>query len=405
MNYYDSIKWIFSRLPMFKKTSFNYFKPKPILFRIQYLCSYLGNPQNYFKSIHVAGTNGKGSTCHMLSSILQESGYKVGLFTSPHLKDFRERIRFNGKLIEKDFITQFINLNKFFLEKGNFLFFEINTALAFEYFKSKNVDIAIVEVGLGGRKDSTNIILPIISIITNISFDHMKCLGKSLEEIAYEKAGIIKYNTPVVIGQYLNKTKSVFKKIAKEKNAKIYFSEKKKKLYNIPLHGDYQIFNQSTVLTSVDILVSMGIRISNKNLKKGLENVIINTPLQGRWQILQFSPKIICDIAHNEDSIRIVFKQLKKITYNSLHLVLGFVKEKDIIKILSLLPKEAFYYFCQPSIERKFTIDNLKKLTKGYKNSFYFYTVNQAFYMAKKKAKKEDVIFIFGSAFVVSEII
>lgn len=186
---------------------------------------------------------------------------------------------------------------------------------------------------------------------------------------------------------------------------KFIFLKKKKKLYNIPLHGDYQIFNQSTVLTSVDILVSMGIRISNKNLKKGLENVIINTPLQGRWQILQFSPKIICDIAHNEDSIRIVFKQLKKITYNSLHLVLGFVKEKDIIKILSLLPKEAFYYFCQPSIERKFTIDNLKKLTKGYKNSFYFYTVNQAFYMAKKKAKKEDVIFIFGSAFVVSEII
>ncbi|WGH26244.1 MAG: bifunctional folylpolyglutamate synthase/dihydrofolate synthase [Candidatus Bostrichicola ureolyticus] len=397
MNYIQIVKWIFDKLYKNKKYNTG-------LHRIYSLCEYLKHPQKQFKSIHIGGTNGKGSTSHMLSSILQESGYKVGLFTSPHLKDLRERIRYNGNMIEKEFIISFINKYKNILEY--FSFFEIMTVLGFYYFKEKKVDIAIIEVGMGGRLDSTNIISPIISIVTNISFDHIKSLGSNLEKIAYEKAGIIKPYTQVIIGEYSNKTKFIFQEIAKNKNATISFvNSNNYEIYNTDLKGNYQILNQKTVLKTIEILSNLGIKVSKNDLKNGFKNVINNTHLQGRWQILGNSPKIICDVGHNESGIKILVRQLKQEKYKNLHLVLGFVKEKDIQKILSCFPKKALYYFCQPNIYRKFPIQEIKELTKSYKDTQYFDTVIEAFDMAKIRSKNEDLIFIGGSTFVVSEIL
>ncbi|WGH26762.1 MAG: bifunctional folylpolyglutamate synthase/dihydrofolate synthase [Candidatus Bostrichicola ureolyticus] len=400
MNYIEIVKWIFDKLPYKQNKKYKYG-----LHRIFSLCEYLKHPQKQFKSIHIGGTNGKGSTSHMLSSILQESGYKVGLFTSPHLKDFRERIRYNGNMIEKEFIISFIKKYKNILEY--FSFFEIITALGFYYFKEKKVEIAIIEVGMGGRLDSTNIILPIISIITNISFDHIKYLGKNLSKIAYEKAGIIKPYTPLVIGQYSHKTKLIFKKIAKNKKAPITFvnSNSYFNKYKTDLKGNYQIFNQKTVVKTIDILSKLGIKVSKYDLKNGFKNVIYNTNIQGRWQILRYNPKIICDVGHNESGIKILVMQLKQEFYKKLHLVLGFVKEKNIHKMLSFFPKNALYYFCQPNIDRKFTIKEIKEITKDYKSAQYFDTVIEAFDIARLKATNEDLIFVGGSTFVVAEIL
>ncbi|WP_185869477.1 bifunctional folylpolyglutamate synthase/dihydrofolate synthase [Blattabacterium cuenoti] len=411
MNYSEIIKWIFKRLPIYQKNGLRSYKPG--LKRIQNFCSYLGNPQNYFKSIHVGGTNGKGSTVHMLSSILQEEKYKIGLFTSPHLLDFRERITCNNILIEKDFIIDFIKNNKKFIEKEQISFFEMNTILAFQYFKYKKIDIAIIEVGLGGRLDSTNIIIPEISIITNISMDHTEILGKNKLEIAFEKAGIIKKNVSVIIGSKMSKNiQLIFLKESFKKNAPIYFftEEKKNLKYQIPFEADYQNLNKNIVLKTIKILHDRkNFIISNKSIKKGLKNVIKNTNFRGRWQILQYYPKIICDIAHNEEGILMVNNQLKKESYERLHLVLGFVKEKKVDKILEYFPIKSFYYFCQPNIDRKFSINDLKKLVYNVlqdKEKISFYnTVKKAFFTAKKKAYKKDLILISGSTFVVSEVL
>ncbi|ACY40205.1 bifunctional folylpolyglutamate synthase/dihydrofolate synthase [Blattabacterium sp. (Blattella germanica) str. Bge] len=411
MNYLETVQWIFKRLPIYQTSGLKSYKPG--LKRILNFCSHLGNPQNFFKSIHVGGTNGKGSTVHMLSSILQEEKYKIGLFTSPHLIDFRERITCNGVLIEKDFVVDFIRKNQKFIENEKISFFEMNTALAFQYFKERQVNIAIIEVGLGGRLDSTNLIIPEISVITNVSIDHTETLGNSKLKIAFEKAGIIKKNVSVIIGRKISKEiQFIFFKEALKKNSPIYFSVKEKEdfKYKMPFEADYQDLNRSVVLKTVNILhYRKNIIVSNQSIKKGLKNVIKNTNFKGRWQILQNKPKIVCDIAHNEEGIDMINHQLKKESYNKLHLVLGFVKEKEVEKLLKYFPIESFYYFCQPKIDRKFPIDDLKILVhKMFKNrskiSFYS-SVEKAFLSAKERADKNDLILISGSTFIVSEVL
>ncbi|WP_185873722.1 bifunctional folylpolyglutamate synthase/dihydrofolate synthase [Blattabacterium cuenoti] len=413
MNYSETLKWIFNRLPTYQNIGLKSYKPG--LKRIKKFCSYLGNPQNFFKSIHIGGTNGKGSTIHMLSSILKEEKYKIGLFTSPHLIDFRERITCNGFLIEKNFIIDFIKNHKNFIEKEQISFFEMNTALAFQYFKEKKVYISIIEVGMGGRLDSTNIIIPELSIITNVSEDHTEILGKNKLRIAIEKAGIIKKNISVIIGtRMLKNLKNIFLKVAFKNNSPIYFSKIEKKYFNykIPFKTYYQFLNKVLVLEIIKILKKRkNIKISNQSIKNGLKNVIKNTNthihFKGRWHILQKKPKIICDIAHNEEGFLMIKNELKKETYESLHLILGFVKEKKIEKLLKKLPIEAYYYFTQPNIERKFFIEDLKKIIKkifkNYKKINFFHSVKNAFLSAKNKSKKKDLILISGSTFIVSD--
>ncbi|WP_341658293.1 glutamate ligase domain-containing protein [Blattabacterium cuenoti] len=412
MNYTETVQWIFKRIPIYQKTGLKSYKPG--LKRIQNFCFHLGNPQNYFPSIHVGGTNGKGSTVHMLSSILQEEKYKIGIFTSPHLIDFRERITCNGVLIEEDFIVNFVNENKKFIEKEKVSFFEMNTALAFQYFKEKKVDIAIIEVGMGGRLDSTNLITPKISIITNISLDHTETLGNNHLKIALEKAGIIKKNVSVIIGRKISKkVRFLFLQEALKKNSPIYFSVKTKEdfQYKMPFKADYQNFNRSVVLKTISILhYRKNIIVSNQSIKKGFENVIKNTNFKGRWHILQEkNPKIICDIAHNEEGIYMITNQLKKESYEKLHLVLGFVKEKKVDQFLKYFPIESFYYFCQPSIDRKYSVHDLSILVnnifKNHDKINFFPSVKKAFLFAKNQANKNDLILISGSTFVVSEIL
>ncbi|WP_185882809.1 bifunctional folylpolyglutamate synthase/dihydrofolate synthase [Blattabacterium cuenoti] len=411
-SYSEIIQWIFNRLPLYQKEGLKSYKSG--LKRINNFCFHLGNPQNFFKSIHVGGTNGKGSTVHMLSSILQEEKYKIGLFISPHIKDFRERITYNGSLIEKEFIVDFIQKNRYFIEKENISFFEMNTALAFQYFKEKKVNIAIIEVGMGGRLDSTNIINPEISVITNISKDHTNVFGKSILNIAFEKAGIIKEQIPIVIGRKTSKNiRLFFFKEALKKNAPIYFSGRKKESYKYisPLQADYQHFNKCTVLKTIEILNKRkNIFISERSIKRGLKNVIENTNFQGRWHIIQQEkPKIICDIAHNENGIYMVNSQIKKELYEKLHLVLGFVKEKKVKNLLKYFPKQSLYYFCQPNIDRKYPINDLKNIVKNcfqnHKNIKFFHSVKEAFSYAKKKSDQNDLIIISGSTFVVSEVL
>ncbi|XOD69404.1 MAG: bifunctional folylpolyglutamate synthase/dihydrofolate synthase [Flavobacteriales bacterium AspAUS03] len=405
MNYSESLQWLLDHLPMYQKQGKGAYRTG--LDRIESLCIHLGQPQHSFRSIHIGGTNGKGSTVHMLASILQEVGYRVGLFTSPHLKDFRERIRCNGSPIEESFIVTFVAQHKNFLEQGGFSFFEMNTALAFDYFKEKGVDIVVVEVGMGGRLDSTNVILPMVSVITHIGWDHMEFLGDTLAQIAREKAGIIKSSRPVVIGPSIADTQSVFLEVAREKKAPIYFVEGKQEFfYEMPLQGDCQALNQSTVLKTVEVLRSLDVHISEEALMTGFQNILTNTHLQGRWQYLQEMPKIICDIAHNQDSIRWVVRQLSHESYENLHLVLGFVQGRDVLQLLSYFPIDAFYYFCQPDLPRRFSIEILEEITgRFYEKSAYFLTVTQAFLAAKKQAGKKDVIFVGGSTFVVSEVL
>jgi dihydrofolate synthase / folylpolyglutamate synthase len=407
MNYSQCIKWLFNQLPFYQNQGTKAYKKG--LDRIEVLCEKLGNPQKELEIIHVGGTNGKGSTCHMLASILQESGYKVGLFTSPHMIDLRERIRINGKWIEKEFIINFINNNKNFFEELKPSFFELNTALGFYYFKEKKVDLAIIEVGLGGRLDSTNIIQsPFLSIITQIGYDHIDVLGDSLEQIAFEKAGIIKTDKPVLIGPCLKKLTDIFKKEADKKSAFIYFAPllHDEKLYKSPLLGNYQKINQSIVLCAVKVLKNLGLKISNENLIKGFKNVIKNTHLVGRWQILNQKPKIIADSAHNEDGIKFVSNQLNQEKFSKLHLILGFVKEKDILKLLSFFPKEAHYYFTNLNVIRGLPIDEIKILVeKKYEHLSFHKNLKEAFKEVLKKAALEDLIFIGGSTFLVSEIL
>lgn len=368
---------------------------------------HLNNPQNKFKSIHVAGTNGKGSTSHMIASILQEAGYKVGLYTSPHLKDFRERIKVNGNMIGKNEVINFIDKNKTFIERQEMSFFEMTVGLAFEYFASKKVDIAVIEVGLGGRLDSTNIIMPEVSVITNIGYDHMQMLGETLAEIAFEKAGIIKKGIPVVISEKQTAINDVFAKIAQEKNTEISYAEDEvKESYKTDLLGNYQKKNIKAAVQTIKILNKRGYKVLSMHIKTGLLNVVKNTGLLGRWQVLQNTPKIICDTAHNKEGLNYVIGQLTKLSYNKLHIILGVVNDKDLDTILPLFPKNAVYYFCRPDIPRGLDARMLqsKAKTYGLKGSS-FPKVSEALKTARKVASKNDIIFVGGSTFVVAEVV
>lgn len=371
------------------------------------LLEYLDNPHQRFKTIHVAGTNGKGSTSHMLASVLHEAGFKVGLYTSPHLKDFRERIKVNGRMISKNAVSTFVAQNKTFFEANELSFFEMTVGLAFSYFEKKAVDIAIIEVGLGGRLDSTNVITPEVAVITNIGLDHTQFLGDTLSKIAREKAGIIKPNVPVVIGETLPESKVVFTEIADKNKASISFAENQDaSKYETDLLGDYQELNKRTVLSALTVLKNQGWKVSEKAVVKGLKNTVQNTGILGRWQVLQDNPKVICDTAHNPDGLKLTLNQLKSETYERLHIVLGTVDEKDLSTILSLFPVDAVYYFCKPDVPRGLNIKTLehKAATFGLFGEVYL-SVKMAYRNALKNANENDVIFIGGSTFTVAEVL
>ena len=369
------------------------------------LSRHLNNPHHNFKSIHIAGTNGKGSTAHMISSVLQEANYKVGLYTSPHLVDFRERIKINGKMIEKDFITDFIKDNIDFLNDNSFSFFEMTVGLAFEYFNKNSIDIAVIEVGMGGRLDSTNIISPQVSVITNISFDHTQFLGNTIEEIAKEKAGIIKEGTAVVIGEKQNNTSDLFIDIAKEKKSEISFADELiEDEYDCDLKGVYQKMNIKTSIQTINELVKLGFIISEENIVDGLKNVKTNTGILGRWEIIGKDPLIICDVAHNHEALSIVLNHLISMEYNKIHFVIGFVNDKNLNSIIDLFPMHAEFYFTKPNIERgmdQLELQNLFKSKNRIGNSFS--NVKLALKSALNISKKDDIIYVGGSTFVVAE--
>jgi dihydrofolate synthase/folylpolyglutamate synthase len=375
------------------------------LTKITQFAQQLKNPHKTFKSIHVAGTNGKGSTSHMLASILQEAGYKVGLYTSPHLKDFRERIRVNGELISESAKVDFVTHYKNIVEELALSFFEFTVGMAFYYFAKESVNIAVIEVGLGGRLDSTNIITPEVSVITNIGFDHVTILGNTLSKIAAEKAGVIKKNIPVVIGEYHEETFSVFTEKAAELDATLYLAEETiQKHYQTDLQGDYQQKNYKSAVQAIQLL--KGFQIEEKHIKNGLLNVASNTNLQGRWQILNQSPKTICDTAHNKEGLEITMAQLQRENYQKLHIVFGVVSDKNLDAIFPLFPKNAIYYFCSPNISR--ALDAHKLQEKALENKLFgevYNSVSEAYRVAQTHATNKDVIYIGGSTFVVAEIL
>ncbi len=427
MNYQQTLDFLYSKLPMFTRIGASAFKKD--LTNTLALCAALDNPQNKFKTLHIAGTNGKGSTSHMLASVLQAQGYKTGLYTSPHLKDFRERIRINGKMISKAEVSSFVRAQKKLIAEIEPSFFEATVAMAFDHFARHEVDIAVIEVGLGGRLDSTNIIQPEISVITNISLDHTNMLGNTLEEIAGEKAGIIKANTPVIIGETQEASQKVFLRKAAEMKTPIVFADaelharqvavkhqalslsvyKDQQLLYADLHSDltglYQPKNILTVLEALEVLNQQGnFKIDESSIYKGLKSVKKVTGLQGRWQILSKKPLMICDTGHNEAGIAEVVKNIENTPHKNLHIVFGMVKDKDITKVLSLLPVGAVYYFCKPDLERALEADALKTQAAqhGLKGKVYE-SVSQAIEKAKETAATDDLIFIGGSTFVVAE--
>ena len=396
---------MFQQLPMYQRIGAQAFKKD--LSRTIKFAERLGNPHQKFKSVHIAGTNGKGSTSHMLASVLQEAGYKVGLYTSPHLKDFRERIKVNGKFILKKSVVGFIKENEDFLKENKLSFFEMTVGMAFDHFAKVKVDIAIIEVGLGGRLDSTNIITPEVSVITNIGLDHTAFLGDTLPEIAAEKAGIIKDNIPVIIGEKQKETTKIFTEKAKKHNSEIYFAQDLKlPKYHTDLKGDYQNKNIKSVIAAVKVLREKGWEIPEECLKNGLNSVKLHTSLQGRWDILKEKPKVICDTAHNTEGLTLVFKQLKKERFQHLHIVLGVVNDKDLNKILPLFPKTAIYYFSKPEVPRGLDAEILKeKATEFQLEGRVFNSISEAYDAAVDAALDEDLVFVGGSTFTVAEII
>lgn len=404
---------------------------KPNLDNTLALANALGNPQQHLKCIHVAGTNGKGSTSHMLASILQEAGYNMGLYTSPHLKDFRERIKINGEMVSEEWLTNYVQENKKLYNEIHPSFFEMSTIMAFSYFEEMKTDINVIETGLGGRLDSTNIISPELSIITNIGWDHMNLLGDTLEKIAIEKGGIIKENISVVISETQNVTSSIFTNIAKEKHSEIYFADANFKIeiqhYNLledrmqfsvlknnieyldavscDLTGQYQLKNLLGVFQSIE-LIREKYAISNEHIRHGLSAVKENTGLKGRWQILSRNPLTICDTGHNEQGLIEVLSMLEKIPHQKLHFVLGVVDDKDLSKMLKMLPKKAQYYFCKADIPRGLSPDILQNNAHRFDlNGETYNSVTLALETAKLNAKPEDLIFVGGSTFTVAEII
>lgn len=405
MTYSDTLDWMFSQLPMYQREGKSAYKVD--LSNTVLLINHLDNPHKNFKTIHVAGTNGKGSSSHMLASILQEAGYKVGLYTSPHLKDFRERIKINGEEVSELFVTRFIEENKPFFETNQLSFFEMTVGMAFEYFSQEKVDIAVIEVGLGGRLDSTNIITPEVSVITNIGLDHTQFLGNTLDAVAFEKGGIIKPNVPVVIGETQSETKPVFIDLATKNNSEIIFADQQiSEGYQSDLKGDYQAKNIQTVVTAIKTLQLKNYTISEKNIREGLLNVVKNTGLLGRWQVLNQNPKVVCDTGHNREGLLYVMKQLSKEVYENLHIVFGVVNDKDLSSIIDLLPVKAKYYFCKPDISRGLNAEELKAVfNENNLEGESYNSVNEAYKMALKHAGDKDFIFIGGSTFVVAEII
>lgn len=404
MNYQETVNWMFAQLPMFQHQGASAYKKD--LTNTLLLCAELGNPERKIKTIHIAGTNGKGSTSSMIASVLQEAGYKTGLYTSPHLKDFRERIKINGSEIPEDFVCDFIGQHKAFFEKNQLSFFEMTVGLAFDYFAQEEVDVAVIEVGMGGRLDSTNVITPLVSVITNIGFDHTQFLGTTYKEIAFEKAGIIKPGIPVVIGEYNSETRPVFMDKAYECDSVIYLaSDLVEKDYPGALLGDYQFHNKKTVVQTIEILKHY-FAITEENLKDGLLNVIQNTQLHGRWEQLHANPKVICDTAHNSHGLKIVLNQIQKEKFEQLYFVLGVVNDKDLDSILPLFPKNAQYFFCKPNVPRG--LDVLVLQQKAIEFGLIgeaFDSVSEAYAEALKIAGPDDFIYIGGSTFVVAEIL
>ena len=401
MNYQETLDYLFGKLPMYQRNGAAAYKED--IGNIVAASKQLENPHTKFKSIHIAGTNGKGSVAHMIASIMQESSYKVGLYTSPHLKDFRERIKINGVMISKKSVINFVKENKLIFEDMKLSFFEFTVAMAFNYFAQEKVDIAIVETGLGGRLDSTNIINPELSIITNIGFDHTNLLGDTLEKITREKAGIIKKDTTIIIGRKQEEITEIFRNIAKQKNANLFYAESKEK-YKTDLEGEYQKENIDTVITAIKELRNQNWKITDKDIRSGLLKIVKNTQLLGRWQILKKEPLTICDTGHNEDGIKEIVKQLNKLQFKKLHFVYGTVNDKDFDKILSLLPKNAEYYFCKPNIQRGLCAKDLqRKATKRQLIGNAFNSVDKAICRAKENQEQEDILFIGGSTFVVAE--
>ena len=425
--YNEAIEYLYTRLPMFTRDGASAFK-KDLDNTIK-LCAALDNPQRKFKTLHIAGTNGKGSTSHMLAAILAEAGYKTGLYTSPHLLDFRERIRVNGQLCEKEFVVDFVNTHRELIEEVSPSFFEITVAMAFDYFEKNKVDIAVIEVGLGGRLDSTNIIQPLLSVITNIGFDHMNLLGNTLAEIAAEKAGIIKRNTPVVISEYAEETAAVFLDKAAIEHAPIQFASdnyETKMLgvdqdyltvqatdtaghsadYQMDLKGSYQVKNLAGVLLAVDELRQQGFEISDQHVHQALKNVQATTGIQGRWQQLSKDPFIICDTGHNEDGIHEVLKNLATTAYDKLHFVIGAMRDKDLSHMLPYLPKDATYYFSAPDMPRAMPSEELRKEAMEFGLTGLDYaSVGAAFDAAKEAYQQGNLIFVGGSNFVVAEVL
>jgi dihydrofolate synthase/folylpolyglutamate synthase len=427
MDYKQTIDFLFNSFPMFEKTGGSAYNPG--LSRIEDLCKHFGDPQKKIRTVHIAGTNGKGSSSHLIAAVMQSAGYKTGLYTSPHLKDFTERIRINGIEISKEEITGFVNEHLDYFKSYKASFFEITTLMAFYFFAKEKVDLAIIETGLGGRLDSTNVILPEASLITNISFDHMQYLGDTLAKIAFEKAGIIKEGIPVVIGEQQPETLPVFEQTARAKKATLIYAENFCMLDNIlfaegkmkadarvgdlflkglecELGGFYQEKNIKGVLTILDLLKKKDWHITEEHIRQGFSKVIELTGLKGRWYFLQHQPSILCDTAHNEAGIKNITQQLKTLSYENLYVVLGMVKDKEVEKILNLLPKNAWYFFTMPGIPRALEADILfEKATVAGLKGEVIKTVSDALKKAKEKAGKNDLIYVGGSTFVVAEVL
>jgi dihydrofolate synthase/folylpolyglutamate synthase len=430
MNYQQTIDYLYQHLPMFSRIGAAAYKKD--LHNTIALCEALDNPQNKFKSIHIAGTNGKGSTSHMLAAILQQAGYKTGLYTSPHLKDFRERIKINGVMISDNFVVEFVERTKQLSDTVEPSFFELTVAMAFDYFAKEQVDIAVIETGLGGRLDSTNIITPVLSVITNIGYDHMNILGNTLQEIATEKAGIIKPNVPVVIGEYLPETKPIFIDKATSCQATIHFAQEEYKVshitstthalhcavtnsihqvtenFTLDLNGYYQTKNLCTVLCAEGILMKEGFSIINEAEKKALANTKKITGLYGRWDVIAENPTVVLDVAHNEDGIKQVINQLavSKTANEKVHFIIGMVKDKEVDKVLSLLPPAARYYFTHAHIPRAMPAVELQTKAAAFNLSGdYFDDVNQAIDAAKQRVSVDELIIVCGSVFLVGEVV
>ena len=403
MDYQQTLDWLFQQLASFQRVGQSAYNED--LGNINAICSLLNHPQNNFKSIHVAGTNGKGSTSHLIASVLQEQGYKVGLYTSPHLKDFRERIKVNGEMISKKEVVDFVNAHMEDFTEIGLSFFEMSTALAFAYFSDQKVDVAVIEVGLGGRLDATNIINPELSVITNVAFDHQHLLGDTIALIAKEKAGIIKEGVPVVLGATSEEVRYVVAEIAAQKGSKLILSSKNTS-YESGLLGACQQENTDTVCTAIEQLRLQGWDVSEASLKLGLLRVVENTSLRGRWEQISSSPMVICDTGHNPHAMRSIVKQLNKMSYNKLFMVIGMVGDKDVSAILELLPKDANYIFCQPRIPRALSVHDLFNKAAQYSlKGQKIQNPLDALVEARKQAQQNDLIFVGGSTFVVAEIL